>query len=446
MDRRNFISDITLATGALAITPAGTFGLDRMDQTSKQAIISVLEYIRDNWDKSIYKDEPGKGFLGVDLPFSYAAPSIKGQGHFTFLCYWDIYFTNLGLLRNGKEEQAKNNIKNLLWLIKEQGYIPGHVGVYNRSQSPYLQFIVKDYFALVKNDSVDFWRECADGVRKEYQFWMTARYSKTGLNHNKHHDDDKGCIDFYNKHLISRMKFDALMPDDQKSEIGGQYMAEAETWDFCQRYSGHSMDYNPVDLNALLFGYEEFLFEAAKKNNWFLKDFYQQRADKRKKLINDLLWNDNLGWYFDYDFKNKKQSEVYSLSGLQPLFMGLASQEQADKMVKNLHLFERDFGVATTNETIGCRAFQWAYPVVWPPLVYLTVMSLDKYGFKDDANRIAKKFIDVNTSLFKEHGMLFEKTDVETGDLSNTEYKSAPLMGWTAGVFVALAEYLSIKE
>ena len=446
MERKKFISNFVMTTGTLAITPALTFGFDSHKQTSNNPIHEVLAYIRNNWDKSIYKDEPGKGSGGIDLPFPFTSPSIKGEGPFTCFFYWDTYFTNLGLLRNGKEEQAQNNIRNILWLINEQGYMPNYVGLHNRSQSPYLQLMVKDYFAKVKNDSGDFYQECEEGLRKEYQFWMTARYTKTGLNHHGNHDDDKGCIEFYNQQLVSRLNFDISIPDEKKSEIGGQYIAEAENWDFCQRYRGRCMDHNPVDLNALLFGYEEFLFEAAKKNNWFLKDFYQQRADKRKKLTNDLLWNDKLGWYFDYDFINKKQSEVYSLSGLQPLFMGMASQQQADKMVKNLALFERDFGVATTNETKGCRDFQWAYPVVWPPLVYLTVIGLDKYGYKDDANRIAKKFIDVNTALFQNHRKLFEKTNVETGDLSDAEYGSTPMMGWTAGVFVALVDYLGITK
>jgi alpha,alpha-trehalase len=222
-------------------------------------------------------------------------------------------------------------------------------------------------------------------------------------------------------------------------------MAEAENWDFNQRYSGRCLDHTAVDLNALLFGYEEFLYKASNKYDWHFKDLYLERSIRRKELINKYLWNEERGWFFDYDFVNGKQSDVYSLSGMQPLFFGIANSAQAEKMINNLPLFERDFGVATTNERTGCREFQWAYPVVWPPLVYITAISLDRYGFKKDAQRIAQKFIDVNARLFKKTGRLFEKTDAETGELSNAEYSSAPMMGWTAGVFVALAEYLGLS-
>ena len=444
MKRRNFISNLTLGAATVSSLPILTYAETKGEPIGDTGVQNVLNYIKSNWSKSISKDTPGRGFGNVDLPYPYTTPSIKGEGEFSIFFYWDTYFTNLGLLRNGKEEQAKNNIRNILWLIREQGYMPNFVGIHNRSQSPYLHLMIRDYFDKVGNENDDFFRECADGVRKEYQFWMTARFSKTGLNHFGHHDDDKGCIDFYNQVLTNRLKFDPNISDPEKSVKGGHYMAEAENWDFNQRYSGRCLDYAAVDLNSLLFGYEEFLYKAAEKNSWNFKDLYLERSNKRKELINKYLWNEEHGWFFDYDFVNGIQSDVYSLSGMQPMFMGIANTGQAEKMVKNLSLFEREFGIATTNEQPGCREYQWAYPVVWPPLVYITVRSLDRYGYKQHAQRIAQKFIQTNTRLFKKTGRLFEKTDAETGELSNAEYSSAPMMGWTAGVYAALAEYLGI--
>ena len=84
----------------------------------------ILDYIRANWPRSIYRDAPGAGFAGVDIPFPYTSPCIKGEGHFYFFFYWDTYFTNLGLLRHGLAETAKDNIKNMLWFIARQGYMP----------------------------------------------------------------------------------------------------------------------------------------------------------------------------------------------------------------------------------------------------------------------------------------------------------------------------------
>jgi alpha,alpha-trehalase len=442
MKRRKFIEN-TLLGGGLLLTGSGDAN-SLNESVSVDDVENVLTYIQSNWKRSVYKDLPGQGFNGVDLPYPYTSPSIKGEGHFTFFFYWDTYFTNLGLLKNGLEKQVKNNIRNMLWLIQEQGYMPNHVGLYNRSQTPYLQMMVHDYFKHVSDESEQFYKECAEGLRKEYQFWMTARYSVSGLNHFGYHEKAEECIKFYNTIGNRRLKLPLDVPDEKKIIIGGNLIAEAESWDFCQRYNQHATEFNAVDLNALLWGYEDFLYTASNKLNWYLKDFYKERAQERRELIDKYLWNDALGWFFDYDFVNKEQSKVYSVSGLQPLFMGIASKEQAEKVLKNLPLLERDYGIATTNERPGCRDYQWAYPVVWPPMVYITVKGLDNYGFKEDARRIAKKFIDVNTALFKEHGKLFEKTNAETGNLSNAEYGSAPMMGWTAGVFVTLVDYLKL--
>ncbi len=443
MNRRKFIK--STSKGAVLLLTTSAISNSSQKSFSDKNVNKVLDYIHANWERSFYNDEPGKGFGKIDLPYTYSSPCIKGEGQYTFFFYWDTYFTNLGLLRDGHVEQAKNNIKNMLWLINEQGYMPNHVGLHNRSQTPYLQLMIQDYFDKVHAESIDFYKECAEGLRKEYQFWMTARYSISGLNHFGHHEVAGGCIKFYNDIGIKRLNLPLDIPDDEKIVIGGNLIAEAENWDFTQRYGHQIINYNSVDLNALLWGYEEFLYKVSQKLGWFFTDFYNQRAIKRKELINKFLWNNDLGWFFDYNYVTKKQSDIYSISGILPMFVGLASDEQAAQMVKNLPFFEKEFGIATTKEHPGCRDYQWAYPVVWPPMVYLTVMALDRYDYKAEAVRIANKYINVNTEIFKQYGKLYEKSDAETGKLSNAEYESPGMMGWTAGVYVALAEYLGLK-
>jgi alpha,alpha-trehalase len=444
MDRRSFISKAAIGGAGILSFPALAHTGDTVD---KDKIKNVLRYVRNNWDKTIIADKPGKGFLGVDIPYPYSSPSIIGEGHFTFFFYWDTYFTNLGLMLHGRADQVKNNIKNILWFIEEQGFMPNHVGLHNRSQPPYLQLMVSHYQDQVRNTDESFSKACAEGLRKEYQFWMTARYNAIGLNSYGHQEKGVDSAKFY-EDVMERIKLknNSSLTEEQKIVQGAHYLAEAESgWDFNQRFNGRCMDYAPVDLNALLFGYEEFLAKAAQKYNWFFKDLYAKRASERSKLINQYCWNEEKGWYFDYDFVNKKQSSTYSLAGMQPFFMGIASQKQAAKMIKNLQHFERNFGLAVAKEETGSRNYQWAYPVVWPPMVYISVMGLKRYGYEKDAKRIALKYLEVNATLFDKNGKLFEKTDAETGKIANVEYGSAPLMDWTAGVFVAFADFLGIQ-
>jgi alpha,alpha-trehalase len=415
--------------------------MNTTDQSSASPTRRVLDYIRANWPRSIYRDAPGTGFAGVDIPFPYTSPCIKGEGHFSFFFYWDTYFTNLGLLRHGHAPTAKDNIKNMLWFIARQGYMPNHVGLYNRSQSPYLCRMVKEYIAAT--DDTAFLPEAAAGLRQEYHFWITARHSPTGLQRHGHHETAEGAAEFYCQ-LGERLGFSKDVPLADRIRIGGHYLAEAEaSCDFTPRFESRCLDYNPVDLNSLLYEYETYLAEVSVQLGWDDTALWQARAARRRELVNRYLWNEERGLFLDYDFVNQRPSPVASLTGLVPLFTGLASPAQAARMRENLPLFEREFGVAVTEDCPFDRTYQWAFPNVWPPLVYVTVEGLRRYGFAADARRIAEKYLTTANLLFEKTGQLWEKTNAITGEVAGGEYKAAPMLGWSAGVYVALAESIN---
>jgi alpha,alpha-trehalase len=405
----------------------------------------VLDYIKANWPRSIYHDANGSGFMGDDLPFPYTSPCIKGEGHFSFFFYWDTYFTNLGLLRHGHVDTAKNNIKNMLWLIRRQGYMPNHVALFNRSQSPYLCRMVTDYLAATSAPGSGqtrdhaFLIECAEGLRQEYHFWTTARHSPIGLTQYGHHETAEGCAQFYDG-IHRRLPFlSSDAPYADKVRIGGHYLAEAEaTCDFTPRFDRRCRDFCQVDLNALLFEYETVLADFSLRLGWGDHKLWIERQTSRRARMNRYFWNEEQGLFLDYDFVNQRHSTVPALTGYQPLFSGVASPEQAARLVANLPLFERKHGIAYTSDVPGCRDYQWAFPNAWPPMAWMLVAGLRRYGYETDAQRIAGKYVATAIRLFEKTGQLWEKTDAETGVVAGGEYKAAPMMGWSAGVFVAL--------
>jgi alpha,alpha-trehalase len=414
----------------------------------------VTDYIHQNWHRSIYRDANGSGFRGIDLPFPYTSPCIKGEGHFHFFFYWDTYFTNLGLLRSGLADTARDNIRNILWFIRRQGYMPNHVGLFNRSQPPYLCSMVADYFdhlggSEAKADrlapaEMDFFRECCEVLRQEYHFWTTARHTPTGLQRHGQHDTEEGCIAFYNEFLINRLGKPKDAPLDEKYTVGAHYLAEAESgWDFTPRFSGRCLDHNPADLNSLLYTYETFLGSHSAALGWDDAPLWQERAAARRERMTRLLWSEAEGWFMDYDFVNRCHGPVPSLGGILALFSGLATQEQAARMVAKLPEFERAHGIAVTTDHPSAKGYQWAYPNVWPPLVWVTVAGLRRYGFHADATRIARKYLATSDALFARTGQLWEKTDALTGDVARGEYQAAPMLGWSAGVYLACADVLA---
>lgn len=62
--------------------------------------------------------------------------------------------------------------------------------------------------------------------------------------------------------------------------------------------------------------------------------YWQEKAQKRKALVNTFLWNEAQGMYFDYNFKKREQTHFVSATLFTPLWAGMASKEQAEKVVE----------------------------------------------------------------------------------------------------------------
>ena len=95
--------------------------------------MTVSEYIRLNWKNTIRKPKDMKG--GFTPPKPFISPSIGGL--YTDLYYWDVYFTNLGLLEDGLMEQVENNLENIAYFINELGFMPNSNLILDRSQPPF---------------------------------------------------------------------------------------------------------------------------------------------------------------------------------------------------------------------------------------------------------------------------------------------------------------------
>ncbi|OCF35486.1 alpha,alpha-trehalase [Kwoniella heveanensis BCC8398] len=159
--------------------------------------------------------------------------------------------------------------------------------------------------------------------------------------------------------------------------------------------------------------------------HWF------ERAARRKELMDELCWNDGHGMYFDYDTKAKKQARYESVTTLWPLWAGCASEEQALKLVRHaLPKFEVAGGlVSGTEESRGIISIdrpnrQWDYPYSWPPHQIMAWVGLERYGFVDDAARLAYRWIYMMTLSFVDfNGIVPEKFDaVELSHMVDAEY------------------------
>lgn len=415
-------------------------GLNNSCKRDDEKISRVLDYIKLHWDETVHDDSQKQPPPNVaPLPIPHTVPCISG--HFPVLFYWDTYFTNIGLIRQKREDLARSNCEAIGWLVDRHGFVPNNTfkNDCNRSQPPYFSLMVREVFNAEAD--ADWLRRIAPLVKREYQFWMNARMSPLGLNRHGQHAHREFLLRFYDGLLIERLKLPQGVSDREKISVASAYLSEAETgWDFNPRFEHRCAEYCPVDLNSNLWRYEKDLAFYAKVLGWGDQEFYEEKAECRAQLMRKYLWQDERGLFMDFDYVNMAPGKTASLAAFHPMWLGLMTKQEAANTSACLDVFEKQFGLAVTEAGPSSGQYQWGYPNGWPPLTYSTVMGLVAYGEEKQAMRISRKYVSWVVSQFEATGQLWEKYNAVTGALGTGEYEAQPMLGWTAGVFVALAE------
>lgn len=408
---------------------------------------TMEEHIKLLW-KYLKRDnlQPRKYSSLINLPKPYIIPG----GRFREIYYWDSFFTMQGLVISGEIETAENMLDNFAYLIDEVGHIPNGNRIYyiTRSQPPFFAAMID----LLSNYLSKEWQlKYLTQLQKEYEFWMNKETRLVKLNENdylnRYYDSDEIPREesYYEDYMEAKN-----IPDEKQKQFYRNIRAACESgWDFSSRWFEDksnlrtcvTTDIIPVDLNSLLYFTEKKLAELylLDKNDKLHQD-YIVRSQKRKELINKFCWKDN--FYFDYNFIKKGNTPTYSLASVYPLFFELASNEQAEKVADLIESkFLKEGGLVTTLNHTGQ---QWDAPNGWPPLQWLTIIGLKKYGFIKLADVIKSRWLKLNRDVFERTGKMFEKYNVEDTSLfaGGGEYDLQDGFGWTNGIALALANNL----
>ncbi len=396
----------------------------------------VGDYIRDNIHRTVRPACGNDGTL-IGLPYPYTVPCIGGT--FQELYYWDTYFTNVGLLLSDMTDQAKHNIDNMLYLINRYGKMPNGNRTYylNRSQPPFLSQMVRERFD-VTHDVPWLSERAYPALEKEYAFWMEQRATPSGLN--RYGCDLTRDEDFLDVAAYFAERISQPLPDSRDTHLawGKSMMALAESgWDCTSRFALNAHEHAPADLNSLLYlletnmAYFAVILHRSDAATW------SSRAEARKQTMSEQLWNEERGVFCDRHVPSGRLTSLVSAAAFYPLFAGLATAEQAARTVQSLPLLECEHGLACCEPRDDLLHLQWDHPHGWACLHHIVIQGLRRYGYEDDALRIARKYVDTVDHAFERTGHLWEKYNVVTGDVSaSLEYDTPPMMGWSAGVYL----------
>ena len=435
----------------------------------------------------------GNGVLYLSNP--YVVPG----GFLNEMYGWDSYFIIVGLLRAGHLDMARGMVENFFFEIDNYGGILNANRTYflTRSQPPFLSSMVMAVYDAESNAQIKrAWLEKAyPYIQRDYEMWTTGEKlaGNTGLS--RFYDYGNGpvpeIVDMHDPYYrdVFRYLQASLQKDEYLGEPGkssAKLTGPTFTFQACQQdqgmekscensptyeytadyykgdramresgfdisfrfgdFSGSTHHYAAVCLNSLLYK-EETDMEAISKLLGKPGEAKQwaARARQRKELINRYLWNADRGMFFDYDFIRGKQSKYQYVTTFYPLWAGLATPEQAKAVVANLKVFERPGGLAMSPYETGV---QWDLPYGWAPTHLLAVEGMRRYGYKTDADRVARDWVDTVAAGFRHDGTIREKYDVvsRTGEFTATAgYKENVVgFGWTNAVTLQFAYELGL--
>ncbi len=243
------------------------------------------------------------------------------------------------------------------------------------------------------------------------------------------------------------------LPAGRREKFYRNVRATAESgWDFSSRWlrdprdlrTLETTDLVPVDLNSLLYCSERTIAALrafrGRAGDAQVAQRFTTAAEQRRAALLAVAYDPDSGFFYDVRWKSgQRVTDRPTLAAAAPLYFGLATPEQGRRVAARL---ERDFlkpgGFVTTLIASGQ---QWDRPNGWPPLQWLAIEGVRRYGRADLAAAARERWLTLNRRTYRSTGRMMEKYDVV--DLNRRagggEYPTQDGFGWTNGVALALA-------
>lgn len=390
-------------------------------------------------------------------------PFIVPGGRFNELYGWDSYMESLGLMINGRTDLARSMVIHFCFCIKHYGKILNANRSYYlmRSQPPFLTDMALRVFNQTQHEpgAREFLRNAILAAIKEYHsVWVTEPRLDPTTGLSRYRPEGKGIPPeteaSHFEHILEpyqkkhNMTFDQFCYAYNHDEVSEPELDEYFMHDRGVRESGHDTSYRlekicgnlaTVDLNSLLYKYEvdiartihhefndrlsvpaEFCVGAMKPGEVQTSATWDRRARKRKAAMDKYMWSAKDGMYFDYNTALKQRTNYESATTFWAMWAGVASPDQASQLVKKaLPKFEEMGGLASGTERSRGQVGldrpnrQWDYPFGWAPQQMLAWTGLQRYGYREEAERLAYKWLYMVTRAFVDfNGVVVEKYDV----------------------------------
>jgi hypothetical protein len=219
-----------------------------------------------------------------------------------------------------------------------------------------------------------------------------------------------------------------------------------------------------IDLNTYVVLQNKSLIKIAKKlqgktSEIYEKDIleFERRNSELIPLIQEYLWDDEAGLYFDYDAVKEELIKINTIASFFPLIAEIPTKDQVIKLVEHLKDPE-EYNTLIPLPTVALNdpnfvKDTWRGPV-WINTAYLLIKGLEKYQQHKLSSDLAFRLIKGVFKTWSNKGSFYEFYDPERFDLKELSrkkgniYKQITLggkpvkyfMGWTGLVTSLLIE------
>lgn len=153
--------------------------------------------------------------------------------------------------------------------------------------------------------------------------------------------------------------------------------------------------------------------EAIGDKNGYMQ--FQALHEKVKSKINELLWDEQDGMYYDRTF-NGELTGVKTPFSFLPMFAGLASEEQAKRMVQNLtneEMFWSEMPVPSISKQHPLYSNDMWRGCSWLNIDYFLILGLRRYGYFKEAEEMRRRVLNSVNKWYEETGTVFEFYDAD---------------------------------
>jgi alpha,alpha-trehalase len=412
----------------------------------------------------------------MPVPNAFVAPG----GRFRESYYWDTYWIIKGLLVSNLTVTARHTLENLLWAVKEYGFVPNGARIYyqDRSQPPLLTLMVDDY--VTATGDVSILSDAVGLLHQEHQFWMltphrvstddspkaAATITADDVLNRYYSSTSDPRPESYREDVATLQSSNGRSPLDMYSSLA----TGAETgWDYSTRWFANSskditavnaQNVVPIDLNAILLQVESTMKRwtcaGGLAPNPSLCTEYTSWVTSRTKSVVKIFPAKSVMGDFLLDVQATNPQWFGAVSAL------LATPEYANAVV--LDDLQAAVGTLINNIYTGgvpasltTSGQQWDFPNAWSPVQYFAIEALEMASqrsqgtaattYHRQAVSVAQTWIDTTYCAYSTTQALFEKYNVSaTGAAGHGgEYVVQTGFGWTNGLVLWILDKYALE-